>query len=109
VAGGSDSEDMGDELDDNADLVNVAVSRDFLKKQKQQKAREKKQKEKRSEKKKKRVAAGSGSDEEDERVVKKRRARQWTAEEDEVLRKLYALYAGSSSVFNVIAQNEELM
>lgn len=101
VAGAdSDSEDMGDELDDNADLVNVAVPRDFNKKKK-----EKEKKEKRS--KKKRVVDADGSDEEDP-VVKKRRLRKWSAEEDEVLRKLYGLYAGSSSVFNVIAQNEEL-
>jgi hypothetical protein len=36
------------------------------------------------------------------------RSSRWTAEEDAVLKRLYALYAGTSSVFTAIAQSEDL-
>ena len=40
---------------------------------------------------------------------KKKRTSRWTPEEDAVLRRLYDVYAGTSSVFTAISQSEELL
>jgi len=42
------------------------------------------------------------------RLKKKDRSRKWSQEEDDILRRLYALYSGSSSIFHVISTDEDL-
>ena len=98
MRGGSDSEDMGDEFDDNQDLVSQAVPKKST--QRKRKAG--------TEGRHREGGQGQKGGEGEDRHMKKKRGRQWSADEDEALRKLYAIYAGSSSVFNVIAQSEEM-
>jgi len=42
------------------------------------------------------------------RLKKKDRSRKWSQEEDDILRRLYAQYSGSSSIFHVISTDEDL-
>lgn len=110
----SEDDDLGDEFDENnvTEAFKAQLSEKQKKRLARQQAKEAKQQEKASRREKKEAKRARLAEQMSHRLVPGRAAAAvrfaWTVEEDEVLKKEYARYAGSRSVFYSIAQSEDL-
>lgn len=109
-ASASSEDDLGDEFDENN--VSEAFKATLSEKQKarlaKQKAREEKAAEKAARRARKEAKRAKHSERGAERLVSRASRFAWSAEEDAVLKREYLRYAGSRSLFRMIAENEDL-
>lgn len=111
----SESSDSAEEFDENLEALRVPVSLDSLRSKKTQRKRKSNIK---------RVNSNSSSDtdsslsdsdsdidvkKQSKRLKKINSFKPWNKNEDEVLRELYQLYAGTSRVFEAISLSSNLM